>query len=283
MIPVVNFVYPLFYNEDLLTQAGITAPPENRTQFADAAQKLTSGNTYGWVLPLALDAPNGIQNDVMAWVWASGGSMLSDGQPNLVDNPDVKSAVEYIKSLYDAGVITPGSFTQKEQDKVTEFTNGRVGMMIDSLAHINLIRQDAPDLNFGVAAIPAADDYTGERGMPYASWGIGIAESCPNKPEAWKLVSFLLSESVNSQLSTMANAFPGNTQSTPDFSQSDPLFQEAFEIYQAGYPQNEFVGLPVAEDLMRSFDEQFQGYLNGDQSVDDMLKNAQDAWMPNFE
>ncbi len=32
----------------------------------------------------------------------------------------------------------------KEQDKVEEFTNGRVGMMIDSLAHINLIRESNP-------------------------------------------------------------------------------------------------------------------------------------------
>ena len=112
---------------------------------------------------------------------------------------------------------------------------------------------------------------------------IGIAESCQNKPEAWKLVSYLLSESVNSQLATLANAFPGNTKSTPDFSKSDPLFQKAFEIYQAGYPENEFVGLPVAEDLMRSFDEEFQKYLDGSQSVDDMLKNAQDAWMKNFQ
>jgi multiple sugar transport system substrate-binding protein len=60
------------------------------------------------------------------------------------------------------------------------------------------------------------------------------------------------------------------------------LFQKAFEIYKAGYPQNEFVGLPVAEDLMRSFDQEFQKYLSGSESVDQMLKNAQDAWMKNF-
>ena len=30
-------------------------------------------NEFGWVLPLSLETPNGIQNDVMAWVWASGG------------------------------------------------------------------------------------------------------------------------------------------------------------------------------------------------------------------
>jgi len=36
----------------------------------------------------------------------------------------------------------------KEQDKVEEFTNGRVGMMIDSLAHVTTIRDANPDLKF---------------------------------------------------------------------------------------------------------------------------------------
>ena len=177
MIPVVNFVYPMFTNDDLLAGAGVTAPPTNRTEFADAAAKITTGSTYGWILPLSLEAPNGIQNDVMSWVWASGGSMLDDGQPALTDNEDVTSATDYIQGLWDDGVIAPGSFTMKEQDKVEEFTNGRVGMMIDSLAHVNLIRESNPDLNFSISAIPAEDDYTGERGIPYASWGIGIAEN----------------------------------------------------------------------------------------------------------
>src|SRR6478609_10410215 len=135
MIPVVNFVYPMFTNDDLLSQAGVTAPPTNRTEFADAATKITAlgDNVHGWVLPLSLEAPNGIQNDVMSWVWASGGSMLKDGKPALTDNDAVTSATDYIQGLWDDGVIAPGSFTMKEQDKVEEFTNGRVGMMIDSL------------------------------------------------------------------------------------------------------------------------------------------------------
>lgn len=283
MIPVVNFVYPLFVNLDIMAEAGVEAPPDTRSQFADAAQQMTNAdaNVYGWILPLSLEAPNGIQNDVMAWVWASGGSMLNNGQPDLL-NEDVRSAVEYIKGLYDAGFISPGAFSMREQDKVEEFTNGRVGMMIDSLAHINLIRERNPDLNFGIAAIPAEDGYTGERGMPYASWGIGVSETCGNKAEAWKLVEFLMSEEVNSRLSSIANAFPGNVISTPDFVATDELFASAFEIYQAGYPENEFVGLPVAEELMRLFAEQFQLYLDGDQSLDEMLNNAQQAWAERF-
>ena len=61
-----------------------------------------------------------------------------------------------------------------------------------------------------------------------------------------------MSPEVNSKLVTIANAFPGNVNAKPDLSKSDPLFSEAFKIYQEGYLANEFVGLPVAEELMRA-------------------------------
>ncbi|WP_431903570.1 ABC transporter substrate-binding protein, partial [Micromonospora carbonacea] len=275
MIPVVNFVYPLFVNKDLLTKAGVADVPATRSEFLDAAKKIsaTGDNVKGWALPLDTAVPNGIQNDVMSWLWASGGSMLTDGKPNLT-SPQVKSTVEYVKSLNDAGVIAPGSLTMKEQDKVEKFTNGQVGMMIDSLAHINLIKKNKPDLNFEVAALPAEDGYTGKRGIPYASWGIGISNSTKHKAEAFKFVSYLMSQETNAKLSTIANGFPGNKNAEPDFSDSDPLFKAAFDIYKQGYPANEFVGLPKAEDLMRSFDEQLQLVLTGKQSVDDALAKS---------
>ncbi len=283
MIPVVNFVYPVFVNEQLLKAAGIKAVPANRTEFAQAAKAMTNAkkNIYGWILPLSMEVPNGIQNDVMSWVWASGQSMLKNGKPDVINN-DVKSAMTYIKGLYDEGVIAPGAFTLKEQDKVEEFTNGRVGMMIDSLAHINLIRKSNPNLKFSLAALPAMDGYKGKRGMPYASWGIGISTNTKHKAEAWKLVQFLMSKDINSQLSSIANAFPGNKNSVPNFVKTDKLFETAFNIYKSGYPANEFVGLPVAEDLMRSFDEQLQLYLDGKQNIDTTLGNAQAAWLKKF-
>ncbi|WP_455904385.1 ABC transporter substrate-binding protein [Microbacterium sp.] len=283
MIPVVNFVYPMFTNDTLLADAGVTAPPTTRSEFADAASKVSAlgGDVSGWVLPLSLEAPNGVQNDVMSWVWASGGSMLKDGQPDLT-NDDVTSAVDFIGGMWDDGSIASGSFTMKEQDKVEEFTNGRVGMMIDSLAHINLIRETNPDLQFSISALPAEDGYDGERGIPYASWGIGVAENSEHKDAAFKLVEFLMSEQTNSELSTMAKAFPGNSKSVPDFVNDDELFKQAFDIYQAGYPANEFTGLPVAEELMRLLGEQLQSAFDGQQSIDDALKTAQGAWEAEF-
>lgn len=283
MIPVVNFVYPLFTNDAILAKAGVKKVPSNRTEFATAAKAISKldKTTKGWALPLSLEAPNGIQNDVMSLVWASGGSMLKGGQPSLT-NAKVKNTMSYIKGLWDAGAITTGAFTMKEQDKVEEFTNGRVGMMIDSLSHIGLIRQNNPNLKFTISPLPAEDGYTGKRGIPYASWGIGVSSNSTHQAEAFKLVSFLMSEKTNSKLSSIARAFPGNTKAVPDYVNGDPLYKAAFAIYTKGYPANEFTGLPVAEELMRLFGVQFQKYLSGKQSLTATLNAAQKSWKAKF-
>ena len=219
----------------------------------------------------------------MSWVWASGGSMLTeDGKPNLAGNEDVRSACEFIKGLWDEGVISPGAFTMKEQDKVEDFSNGRTGLMVDSLAHVNMIRENSPELAFDISALPAVAGYEGERGMPYASWGIGVSGSTEHPEQAWKLVQFLMGAEVNASLANDAKAFPGNSASTPDYVNDDEVFKKAFDIWNEGTPANEFTGLPVSETLMRKFDEELQSYLNGDIDVDTMLGNAQASWDAEF-
>jgi multiple sugar transport system substrate-binding protein len=283
MFPLASFVYPVFVNLDLAEAAGVTAMPTTRSEFAEAAKKMTNAdaNQFGWVLPLSLETPNGIQNDMMSWVWASGGSMLKDGAPDL-ENEAVVGMLDYVKGLNDAGVISPGIFAKKEQDKVEEFVNGRVGMMVGSLAWVNLIRERNPDLEVGISAVPAVDGYEGKRGLPYASWGIGISEGSENKEAAWKLVEYLMSPEVNSKLVTIANAFPGNVNAAPDLSQADPLFVEAFEIFKQGYLANEFVGLPVAEELMRQMDVEVQKMLEGQQTAQEAAAATQTQWEAEF-
>jgi len=283
MFPVASFVYPVFINLDLFKAAGIANPPTNRSQFLQAAKKLTnpSKNQYGWVLPLSLQTPNGVQNDVMSWVWASGKSMLKNGKPDLT-NADVIGTLKFIDSMYKQGLISPGSFAKQEQDKVEEFVNGRVGMMVDTLAHINMIRERNPNLKFAISALPAVDGYSGRRGLPYAAWGIGISENSKNKAEAWKLVSYLMSPDVNGKLVSIAHAFPGNVKAKPDFVVTDPLFGKGFEIFQKGFLANEFVGLPVAEELMRGFDEEIQLMLDGKQTAEQAAAKAQAKWSASF-
>lgn len=283
MFPVASFVYPIFVNTDLAERAGVTEMPSTRTEFMEAAKKMTDAeaNQFGWALPLSLQSPSSVLNDMMSWVWASGESMMDDGEPNL-EGDAVVGMLEYINSLHEAGVISPGIATKTEQEKVEEFVNGRVGMIVNTLAHVNLIRERNPDLNFDIVPIPVVEGYDGKRGLPYASWGIGISESTEHKEEAWKLVEYMMSQEVNSRLVSLANAFPGNVNAQPDFVETDEAYAKAFEIFQNGYLANEFTGLPVAVDLMRQFAVETQKMLEGQQTPAETAAAAQAGWMEEF-
>lgn len=285
MIPVVNFAYPLYVNMDILEKAGVKEVPATWSEF-EAALELIKANTdaAGFSIPLSSEAPNGIQNQFMTWLWASGGSMLKDGKPNLSGNAELAKVVDFVKEMIDKGYISNGAAAMKEQDMVNEFENGRLAFMVDGISHLTTVKQESPDLNLAFAKMPVMDGYTGKSGMDVASWGIGIAENCENKEAAMKFVEYMLSPEVNAKLAQLANAFPGNSNAEPDYSQNDELFLKAYEIFQSGYATNEFTGLPTAEDLMRTFNEQLILYIDGDTAtIDDMLNAAQEAWLPAFE
>lgn len=286
MIPVVNFAYPMYVNMDALETAGITEVPTNWTEFTEACRKVVASNegVAGWAIPLSTESPSGIQNNFMSWLWASGGSMLKDGQPNLTDNEDLTATVEFVKGLFDEDLVAAGAYAMKEADMVEEFTNGRVAFMTDSLAHLTTIKKEAPDLNFEFMPVPVKDGYTGQSGMDVANWGIGIAGNCEYKAEAMQFIEYLMSPEINAQLAVYANAFPGNSKAEPDYSSADPLFVEAYDLYKQCYAINEFTGLPTSEELMRQFDEQLQLLIDGDTAeTSEMLSTTQEIWMEAFQ
>lgn len=285
MIPVVNFAYPLYVNMDILKEAGVEKVPTTWTEFMDACEKITSKtDAAAYAIPLSSEAPNGIQNQFMSWVWASGGSMLNEGKPGLKGNETVKAVTDLFKEMSEKGYLAKGVNAMKEQDMVNEFQNGRLAFMVDGISHLTLIKEEAPDLNFDYAPMPVKDGYAEKSGLDVVNWGIGIASNCEHQEEAMKFVEYLMSPEVNAELAQLANAFPGNSTSEPDYSSNDELFKKAYDIFGKGYAINEFTGAPTSEDLMRSFNEQFVLYLDGDTaSADEMLNEVQKAWEPAFE
>lgn len=260
--------------------------PATWSEFLDACEKIV-GNTdaAAFAIPLSTEAPNGIQNQFMTWLWASGGSMLTEeGKPDLEGNTDLEEVVDFVKEMKEKGYLSDGAEAMKEQDMVNEFENGRLAFMVDGISHLTTIKEEAPNINFDYIKMPVKDGYEGESGMDVANWGIGISENCKHKEEAWQFVEYLMSPEVNAKLAEQANAFPGNGNAEPDYSSNDELFQKAYQMFQESYAVNEFTGAPTSEDLMRSFNEQLVLYLDGDtSSAKDMFSAAQKAWEPAFE
>ncbi len=279
MFPLVTFLYPLYCNMDLLNEAGYTEPPKNRTEFAEMAKAVTNPaeNKYGWILPMPVQSSTGLRVEVMSLYWANGYSMLKDGKPNLT-NQHMYDVLNYTKDLYDTAV-SPGAFAKMEQDKNEEFANGNAAFAFSSLAALNMLLERNPDLNLVLTDVPAEDDYTGQRGIRYADWGVGISASSDHPDEAWRLIEYLISPEVNQKFASLAKGFPGNTTVVPDWvDDPNPIYQQAFDIFQRSTLVNEYLALPNSDEMGRRFATEIQKFFDGQCTAEEACQAAQDSW-----
>lgn len=277
MLNVVYATYVLFANTDMLTAAGVDVPT-TWDEFAEAARAIKASNTNvsPTALPLSLESPVGIKNDMLSWYWASDGS-FRDGEGANLENDDLAELVEYFADLNSEGLVAPGLANMLEQDKVEAFASGQTAMIVSATPHVNVISERG-QVNFTVGAVPTKDGFSGTPGATYASWGIGIADSSDHKEEAWKFVEFMLSAEQNGALGGASNMFPSNPDSTIDASTMSENSAKAFDVWKQGAPIDEFLGLPAAEQLQRTLIEQVQQVLAGDIDAAKGLSNAQVEW-----
>ncbi|TCS77184.1 carbohydrate ABC transporter substrate-binding protein (CUT1 family) [Muricomes intestini] len=281
-VPVVNFAYPMYANQDILDKAGVTELPNTWSEFENACQKIKDAGYYPFALNLDTTSPSGIQNSYMGFAWASGIKMKDDaGNCKLTGNEELKEFAEFMKGLYDKGYIYPGMSALTEADMSSKFCSGEIAFHINSAALLTSYRKEAPDMHITAAPIPIKDDYTGKRGMCVASWALGVTEKSENKAEAMKFIEYLLSGlegregSICADLAMTQSAFPNSTLAEPDYSNADEVFQDIYDMYQKGYPINEFTGMKEANTIMTDYINELVPYMDGEQDTTAFLENVQ--------
>jgi len=277
-LPVVSFAYPMFANMDILADCGITTLPKTWSEFEADCKIISDKGYYPFALNLDTASPSGIQNTYMGFAWASGiGMKDASGAYKIAGNEGLKTFAEFVKGLNDNGYILPGMSSMTEPDMTSNFTSGKLAFVINSMATLASYRKDAPDMNISAAAIPVQDGYTGKSGMCVASWAVGITENSEHKAEAMKFLEYLFTPELNADLAVTQSAFPGSSQAKPDYGSADQVFLDVFDMYQKGYPINEFIGMKEANTFMTDYINELIPYMDGSTDVDTYLQNVQNA------
>lgn len=139
--------YAMFYNKDLLEQAGITELPATYDELLADAQKISAlgkdanGNTiYGLgLVNSGLEVAEGY--NIFPWLWARGGDFLdSDGNVVLNSEANLKAFGE-IQQLYLTGV-SPKGLSYKEMRNL--FASGSLGFFWDLQSQTSSFKQASP-------------------------------------------------------------------------------------------------------------------------------------------
>lgn len=255
-LPITTNCLALFYNKDMFTAAGITAPPITWRELSDDAKKLTTPDHHG----LSYSAINN-QQAVFQWLptlWQAGGDLTD------LTSPEAQTALEYWAGLMSDGSVSKEALSWDQAAAQVEFAQGRAAMMINGPWQIPVMAKSTPDLNYGVALLPkdkkSASALGGENYM---------AINGPHEQASWNLIKWLQDPTRVAELAKATGSLPTRTD-VAAFSDSNAIktFTEQLKVgrpraYGANYAQ-------IADAVVVAL----QGTLSGSTSAKDALATA---------
>jgi len=210
-MPLLSDTYGLYYNKTLLAAAGYTAPPKTMNELAEMAKKLTKKNPDGSIKVAGFVPTLGFYENAPAHFAPSYGAkwLQPNGASAIGTDPVWRSWLAWEKSLTDwYGADSLTKFTAgagQEFSADNDFETGRIAMAMDGEYRTAFIASEHPELKYGTAPFPTADDKTDLYGGGYVTGNIiGITKGAKNPNAAWELLKYLTTDA--GALVKLANA-----------------------------------------------------------------------------
>ncbi len=196
----------LYYNRDLLNNAGITAAPAYwNKEFQQDVKKLTKQDPKAGIVQsgVALGTSKNINrfSDILSVLMMQNGAVMTSGNqvtfhaiPETMSN-NYNPGLEALRFYTD--FANPNkevySWNNEMPNALEAFTSGNLAMFFGYSFNVEQIRAQAPKLNFGIAKLPQIEGNSLQ--INFANyWVDAVSKKSKHPNEAWDFIQFLTKE-----------------------------------------------------------------------------------------
>jgi multiple sugar transport system substrate-binding protein len=262
-IPFVSNDLALYYNEDMLTAAGIK-PPTTWNELKEAAKVLTTADTAGFGMS-AVNREEGTFQ-FTPFLYSAGGTYKDLGSQGAIN------ALSLLTDMMQDGSMSKEVINWGQSDVAKQFIVGKIAMMVNGPWQMPTIESSAPDLNYGVVPLPKPEG--GESISCLGGENLGVINN-ENAEASVKFLMYIAQPEVMKQYSLDYGAFPPR---------ADVAADEAF----TGNPKNQVFLNALTNAVPRGPEPQWPQYskaiytavqesLTGAKAPEQAAKDAQAA------
>ena len=278
-IPLVSYMDLLFYNIGILSDAGFSHPPKTRNEFLAYSRAVSRGEfeAAGTAISLSSLDRQALSRDIFSWIWAGGGSFWTEDNDPLFNTRTIINDITFFGTLNREELLAPDIFETTGSQRVEQFAQGKIAMMIASARAIPYLRNKMGDGVFGITTIPdsgAGGKYNIGLSAIYA--GMNSAGACSD--ETWKFLEFLAAKSF--LLCEELKAIPGvDSDIIPgDYIQDDPYYSKAWDIFESARIAEGFTGKPGAMEYKAAVLEELKIFFETDRNAQQTVNAIQQRW-----
>lgn len=261
-LPHVADCYVLWYNVDHFKEAGFE-PPKTWKELGTMAEQLSTGDRIGF----AFSAVEGVQG-ATAWVirfLAAGGDITK------VDSPAGEAALQQWVDLVESGGTSASVLEWIEEDTYNRFKAGKASMMLQSASYVNVLKEEAPDLNWKVALLPKDK----QRASFLSAENLIITSGSDDVDASWDLMTYMQQPEVLKKYLPERNKLPARKDLAQDpLWSEDPIWSVFVEqLATAWAPEGEVA--VNSNEIFTYIQEAIQLAVSGSANVSGALKQTQ--------
>jgi multiple sugar transport system substrate-binding protein len=195
----------LFYNEDMLKQAGIAAPPKTFEELAEQAKIIKDKGIVDYPIVWSWAQAEALICDYTSLVAAYQGTFFADGKPAF-DSGGSLEAVKYMKKTLDEGLTNPNSKEYLEEDVRKVFSSGEAAFALNWTYMYNLANDPKESKIAGKVGIVPAPGASGKAvgSAVNGSMGLGITGNSQHAEEAWKYITFMTAQPTQNKFAKLS-------------------------------------------------------------------------------
>ncbi len=264
----------LQYNKELFDAAGVAYPTADWKweDLRAAAEKLT-GKTKDGKTVLGLVEPAELPR-WLPFLYQAGGNIFDKDGNLTINSAEAKTALDFYVGLVADGFAGAPSAVDAGWGGEA-FGNGRVAMAMEGNWVINYLKEQFPDLKWGVAPLPAGP--AGKATMAFTvCYGVAANAKGDKETAAWKLVNFLTGEDGAKNVAETSFGVMPTRKSAGDAWLK--RFGDEMKAFVDGAEYAHKWQLPVGfQPFIGAFNDNIQQAFTGNVLPEDVLKAAEDA------
>ena len=159
-VPDLASARALFYNVDLLEEAGVEVPT-TWAELEDACQAILDfygGDVYPWGIDMTTDEG---QACFAYYAWGNGGGFVDADGNWALNSPENVESVKFSVGLVEKGFTNPNPATETRYDLQDMFAAGKLAMLLTTNQLPTYVADKGGEINMATAGIPANEGKTG--------------------------------------------------------------------------------------------------------------------------
>ncbi len=267
------------YNRSLLTQAGISKPPQTYADLAQAA-KLIKAKTGKYAFFISF-VPND-SGDVLESFVKMGVNLLDESGKAAFDTKEGRAVFQYWVDLYQQKLLPPDVLTQGHRRGVELYQSGETTLLSSGAEFIDSITNNAPTIAQVSEVAPQITGVTGKKSV--AVMNLVIPRNSDKSQEALKYALFVTNTENQLAFAQESNVLPSTSKAVEqyieDLQEQDSLIEQAKKV-SATQLKDADILIPAKKDihiLQKTIYENLQAAMLDKKTVDQAVQDAAQEW-----